>query len=181
MTLALVRPDHGADWTIDDIPDDGNRYEIVDGSLLVSPPPAVPHVVVTTRLRRIMEAQAPDSLFVCEGAGIDLGRSYRVPDILAIRATAIGIPRPSIPPADVVVAVEVLSPGSAGDDLILKRHQYGRAGVPHYWIVDQRQRTLTVLRHDGATGYDEVATVGPGTKWHTDAPYEIVLDPADFV
>ena len=56
-----------------------------------------------------------------------------------------------LPVTDVVLAVEVLSPNSAGDDLILKRHQYGRAGIPHRWIVDQRQRTLTVLRHDGAT------------------------------
>jgi hypothetical protein len=52
---------------------------------------------------------------------------------------------------------------------------------PHYWIVDQRQRTLTVLRHDKQTGYEEVAVVAPGTTWHTDVPYDLALDPADFV
>src|SRR5688572_451329 len=91
MTLALVRPDHGAAWTIDDLqrlPDDGFRYEIVDGSLLVSPPPAVPHVRVTTRLRRIVEAQAPGPLFVCENVGVELGgRTYRVPDLTVVPAS----------------------------------------------------------------------------------------------
>ena len=84
-------------------------------------------------------------------------------------------------PADVALVVEVLSPDNAGDDLVMKRHQYGKAGIPHYWIVDQKARTLTVLRHDGADGYQEVATVRPGERWETEEPFCLALDPADFV
>jgi Uma2 family endonuclease len=183
MTLALARPGLGSAWTIDDLPDDGNRYELIDGSLLVAPPPAKPHFRATSRLRRLLEAACPPSLFVGECAGINLGhrRTYRVPDIVVVRAAALDGTDAAFEPADVVLVVEVLSPGVEGDDLILKRHQYGRAGIGHYWIVDQRQRSLTVLRFDGAGGYDEMATVRPGTTWHTDTPYEIGLDLADFV
>jgi Uma2 family endonuclease len=83
-------------------------------------------------------------------------------------------------PDQVVAVVEVLSPDSAGHDLITKRHQYGQAGIRHYWIVDPSNRTLTVLRHDGAAGYEEVAIVKPGTTWQTDDPFPLSLDPADF-
>lgn len=186
MTDPLVRPEYGGAWTIEDLrrlPDDGFRYEIIDGSLLVSPPPAKPHFRVTTRLRNLLHAQAPDDLVVGENAGVAMAkrRTYRIPDIVVLRASAIDGDESEFHPADVVLAVEVVSPNSGGDDLVMKRYQYGKAGIPHYWIVDQRKRTLTVLRHDGAEGYDDVATVAPGESWHTDEPFPLTLDPADFL
>jgi Uma2 family endonuclease len=182
--IPLVRPELGRPWTIDDLPDDGYRYEIVDGSLLVPPPPAMPHVRVTTRLRRLLEAAAPESLHVVEGAGISLTsnrQNYRVPDIMLLPAATFESDKPLLFPADVVLAVEVTSPDSGGVDQVMKRYQYGKVGIPHYWIVDQKRRTLTVLRHDGGEGYDEVAVVRPGETWQTEEPFPLKLDPADFL
>jgi Uma2 family endonuclease len=184
MTDPLVRPEFGRPWTIDDLPGDGYRYEIVDGSLLVPPPPAIPHFRVTARLHHLLAAQAPDSLVVGENAGISLTadrRNYRIPDITVVHADSTEGDEDVFVPTDVVLAVEVVSPGSGGDDQVMKRYRYGKAGIPHYWIVDQKQRTLTVLRHDGAEGYDEVAVVGPGETWQTEEPFPLKLDPADFV
>jgi Uma2 family endonuclease len=82
-------------------------------------------------------------------------------------------------PAEVLAVVEVLSPSSVGHDQITKRRFYGHVGIRHYWVVDPPNRTLTVLRHNGA-GYDEVAVVKPGTTWRTDDPFPLALDPADF-
>ena len=182
MTDALVRP--AGPWTIDDIPDDGYRYEIVDGSLLVPPPPAIPHVRVTTGLRRILEANAPGSLAVIEGAGIFLttnNQNYQVPDIIVLPVGTFESDKEWLVPSDVVLAVEVVSPNSGGVDHVMKRYQYGKAGIPHYWIVDQKRRTLTVLRHDGAEAYDEGTVVRPGETWQTEEPFPLKLDPADFV
>lgn len=186
MTSSLVRPEYGAAWAIEDLqrlPDDGFRYEIIDGNLLVSPPPAKPHLRATTRLRNLLHAQAPAGLFVCENAGVSLSRrrSYRIPDISVVLMSSIEGDGSEFDPTEVVVAIEVLSPDNAGDDLIMKRYQYGKAGIPHYWVVNQRQRTLTVLRHDGVEGYAEVVTLGPGEAWHTEDPFPLTLDPAEFV
>jgi Uma2 family endonuclease len=87
---------------------------------------------------------------------------------------------PAFDPEEVVAVIEVLTPDSGRHDQVTKRRLYGQAGIRHYWIVHPRQRTLTVLRHDGTAGYDEIATVKPGTPWHTDEPFPLALDPTDF-
>jgi Uma2 family endonuclease len=182
MTEPLVRP--VGPWTVDDLPDDGYRYEIVDGSLLVPPPPSVPHFRVTARLHHLLAAQAPRSLLVGENGGICLTadrRNYRIPDITVVRAEAGERDVDAFVPTDMVLAVEVVSPGSGGDDQVTKRYRYGKAGIPQYWIVHQKHRTLTVLRHDGNDGYDEVAVVRPGETFQTEEPFPLTLDPADFV
>jgi Uma2 family endonuclease len=184
----LVRPS-GGPWTLPDLqrlPDVGDLYEITDGSLVVSPPPALPHVRVTTLLRRLLEAQAPPSLMVGEtvGVGIDYDArrtTVRVPDLTILHATAIERDDLALDPGDVVAVVEVLSPGSTGVDVVTKRHQYGKAQIPQYWIVDPRQRTLTVLRHDGHKGYDESAVVSPGETYRAREPFPLSLDPGDFL
>jgi Uma2 family endonuclease len=184
MADPLVRPASGGPWTIDDLPDDGYRYEIIDGSLLVPPAPGVPHFRVTGRLHHLLVAQAPTSVFVGENGGIALTadrRNYRIPDITVVHASAVERDDGVFVPADVVLTVEVVSPGSGGDDQVMKRYRYGKAGIPHYWIVDQHRRTLTVLRHNGAEGYDEVAVVHPGETWQTEQPFPIKPDPADFL
>jgi Uma2 family endonuclease len=67
MTESFAPPADG--WTVDDLyqlPDIGVRYEIFDGSLLVSPAPHKRHVRAVTLLRRLLDRQAPDGLIVCE-------------------------------------------------------------------------------------------------------------------
>jgi Uma2 family endonuclease len=108
------------------------------------------------------------------------GRTYRIPDILGVHASAVESEEGLFAPEHVVLVVEVMSPSSGGDDLVTKRYEYGKAGIPHYWIVDQKRRTLTVQRHDGDEGYDEVAVVEPGETWKADEPFTVALDPADF-
>lgn len=63
--------------------------------------------------------------------------------------------------ADLIV--EVISPDDPNRDLITKRHEYARAGIPEYWIVDPRQETITVLALDG----DAYAEHGPFQRAET--------------
>ena len=188
MTESLVRPQAGDAWTIADLhwlPDDELRYEIVDGSLHVSPTPAKPHYRATTLLRRRLEAQAPDHVIVGENMGTAIDRdptrtTMLIPDLTIHHEEAMDGEDRAFNPGDVIAVVEVLSPDSGRHDQITKRHQYGQVGIRHYWIVDPKQRTLTVLRHDGESGYEEVAVVKPGMAWRTDDPFPLTLDPADF-
>lgn len=187
MTDPLVRPAFGWPWTIEEIqrlPDDGCKYELVDGSLLVSPMPAKPHWRATYRLANLLRTQAPDDFIVSgENPGIIMahGRTYRIPDISVLRAAAMHGDQLGFQPADVAIAIEILSPSNAGDDLVMKRYQYGKAGIPHYWVVDPKRRRLSLLVHDGAEDYLENAVVEPGQRWETKDPFPITLDPADFL
>lgn len=155
-----IRP-AGTAWTADDLfelPENGNRYEIAHGSLLVTPPPALRHIDVNGRLFDVLRPRTPEHLrTIAFGAGVDFenlpfGKSFYIPDLLVIEAEVLKQEGYKIDPKDVLLVAEVLSPSNAGNDLILKRHDYAAAGIPLYWIVDPAARTLTVLEHDGKDG-----------------------------
>ena len=186
MTEPVVGYQWRGPWTIDDLadtPDDGNRYEIFDGSLLVSPPPALPHGDAVYRLRRRLEAHAPEHLRVVENVGVLIatGRSLFVPDLTVVRSEAMRRPAAALQAPDALLVVEVLSPGNAGRDLVIKRHEYAAGGIPEYWIVDKNERTLTVLtRPEQGKGYLDATVVKAGDRFETDDPVPLSLDPADF-
>jgi Uma2 family endonuclease len=173
-------------WTFEDLaetPADGNRYEIFDGSLLVSASPAVPHLDAVYWLRRRLEAQAPGYLAVVENAGLLIrgGRSYFIPDLAIVPIAALKRSDASLKAPDAVLVVEVLSKSNAGRDLVVKRHEYAAGGNPQYWIVSKDDRTLTVFtRPDEGRAYQESIVIGAGERFETDDPFPISLDPADF-
>jgi len=184
MTNPLVGHEWGAPWTIDDLadlPDDGNRYEILDGSLLVSPPPDIFHGRATTDLGNLLQRTAPADLYVSSvGFGVNVrGGSYYVPDVIVFRRSAFARWARAIEPADTLLVAEVLSPSNAGRDLVTKRHEYAAVGIPQYWIVDQDERTVTVLTLDGRR-YHQTAVVGAGERIKTDDPFPIDFDPAEI-
>ncbi len=182
---AFGRPDDSAPWTFQDLQNlpEGYRYEILDGSLLVSPPPHFDHCDATDDLADLLKRHAPAHLRVSGvgfGLGIRGGETYLVPDIVVFRRSAAGSRRDMLLPPDVLLVVEVLSPSNRDNDLVLKRHKYAAAGIPHYWLVDQAARSMTVLRLE-KDKYAEAAVVRAGEVWKTDDPYPLALDPADFV
>jgi len=176
---------HAGGWTIDDLentPDDGYRYQIADGSLIVTPPPHGPHVRVNTYLRQVLHRQAPESLIVLDcGAGIDIHKrtTCYIPDVMVVHEPAFRLLADVFQPADVLLVAEILSPGNRGIDLVQKRHDYAAAGIPRYWIVDPRDNTVTVLAlPEGKKTYEEEAVVKEA--WRTDFPYPLTVDPADI-
>ena len=186
MTMTASLPSHTRGWTIDDLfetPDDGNRYELADGSLLVTPPLNVSHGRGNIRLDRILSRACPSGLVVASvGLGIDLGqrKTCYIPDTLVTTEAALGRDDQVFAAADVSLVVEVLSPSNARVDLILKRHDYGAAGIPQYWIVDIQRRTLTVLSDPYPDGYQLESTVKAGEQWTATEPFTVTLDPAAF-
>ena len=150
--MALTKP--AGSWTYDDLlalPDDGKRYEIIEGELYEMPSPAAVHALTTWNLmfllRPVIEAlggwllAAPLDVFFA-------GANPVQPDIVLLlpAGDAHLVVRGVEGPPDLVI--EILSPSNRAHDLLTKRALYGRAGVREYWIVDPMQRTVDVLTLD---------------------------------
>lgn len=140
---------HAAEpWTADRVralPDDGRRYELIDGELVVTPAPRGVHQVAVSSLERLLyRALSTAGLHVLHSpADISLGEDEILQPDLFVYRTATG--RHLIDWADVtamLLVIEVLSPSTARYDRQLKRRRYQRAGVPEYWIVDLDGRVV---------------------------------------
>ena len=145
-------------------PDD-ERYELLDGELIMVPAPGTGHQIVAMELGTLLH------VFVkARGLGRVFSAPYDVvlsetnvvqPDLLFIanERTHIITPDNVQGPPDLVV--EILSPSTANRDRTRKRALYAQYGVPEYWLVDPDARTVTVLRL-GAAGFTLVARYGAG-------------------
>jgi Uma2 family endonuclease len=136
-------------WTaaaVRNLPDDGRRYELVDGELVVTPAPSWIHQGVAAALfHRIHSWLATTRLGVIRfsPADIALGEDEILqPDLFVVPA---GDQAPILQWTDInrlLLAIEILSPSTARFDRLLKRRRYQRAGVPEYWIVDPDARLI---------------------------------------
>ncbi len=142
-------------WTraeLQDIPDDGNRYEVLDGRLLVTPLPGAPHQRASLALAAELRAYCRrHAIGVAVAPGpVPNGDSELQPDAAVYLDPTIpyGASWETFPTASLVV--EVLSPSTKGRDLGIKRAAYQRWGIPEYWIVDPVSQSIIVVRpgHD---------------------------------
>ncbi len=126
--------------------------EYADGEIEALPMPTDGHQWIVFFLgRRFFDWLAPrGGIVLLAPLRVRLGdRKFREPDLLALlaRDDPRRAPRYWLG-ADLVL--EVVSPDDPARDLVTKRQEYAEAGIPEYWIVDPRHRTVTVLALDGA-------------------------------
>lgn len=136
-------------WTaarVRELPDDGNRYEVVDGELLVTPAPRLPHQEAVFRLARILDdhvREVDGGHVFSSPADIEFDPHTLVqPDVFVVPSVEGRRPRAWTDISNLLLAVEVLSPSTARADRTVKRRRYQRAGVPEYWIVDLDARLV---------------------------------------
>ena len=175
----------GRDWTwadLQEIADDGHRYEIIDGSLYVSPSPSRPHQVAASRLVRLLLAAAPDDVEVVETVDVEMDRSVFEPDVVVLPADLAYRTGGPLKPAEVLLAVEVVSPSSRRVDRLLKPAVLAEAGVPAYWRVElEGPDAPAVVVHELAEGvYREVRTVRAGEAAVMEVPFRVELRPAEL-
>ncbi len=169
----------GAPLTEDDLarmPDDGHRYELIDGVLIVSPSPRLSHQVCVGNLHLLLHAaKAPGDTVLMAPFDVRLSAlTVVIPDLLVARTAAFTPARLETAP---LLVVEVRSPSTRLFDLGTKRLAYEGAGVPAYWIVDPDAPSLTVLRlHDGH--YIEEASVTGGETYAGTFPFPVTVVPA---
>jgi Uma2 family endonuclease len=180
VTIAEAWPAAGRPFTVaelDRMPDDGRRYELLDGALIVSPRPTTIHQLVAGRLCGVLSRACPEDLCVVPEPAVELGSQIEFdPDLVVVRMDQIGGAKFTEPP---LLVVEIRSASTALIDLNRKKAAYDRFGVPSYWIVDpgppQPELTVFELR-DGA--YVLVAKAsGPFTA---DRPFTVSIATAEL-
>jgi Uma2 family endonuclease len=180
MTLTIT-PAHGeafslADWAA--MPDDGRRYELVGGTIVVTPPPLVPHQRASRTLERLLEDAAPPEVEVFDApVGLRLpGEQMLEPDLVVVPPGSAGHHYLHLP---VLLVVEIVSRGSRLHDTVTKRAVYAEAGIEHYWLVDGTvsPARFTALRlTDG--GYETVVETTGDVA--VDAPVPVRFRVADL-
>ncbi len=129
------------------LPDDGNRYETVHGELLVTPAPRLWHQAIAQRLQlalgNYLERNASGQLFASP-ADISWGPDILVqPDLFVVPIEeARTLEWPQI--KTLLLAVEVLSPGTSRHDRFTKRRLYQEVGIPLYWIVEPDEHYVEI-------------------------------------
>ena len=174
MAMALPR----GPLTVDDLaglPDDGHRYELIDGTLLVTPGPGTTHQLAVGRLHLVLAhglapglvtMLAPYDYVISSGTVLE-------PDLLVVRAEQLSGEKLTTTP---LLVVEVLSPSTRRVDMGTKRLAYQEAGVPTYWVLDPKALALTVHALDAEGAYQTTIIAAPAT-W-TDPVLGVTVDPA---
>ena len=178
MTVPEAWPGVGRPFTVaelDRMPDDGHRYELVDGVLIVSPRPTMIHQFVAFQIAKMLDDACPSDLCVLPEPAVELGPQTEFdPDVVVISKRQVQGAKMTEPP---LLAIEVRSPSTALVDLNRKKSAHEKFGVPSYWIVnpDLTQPELTVFElRDGR--YETVArTTAPVT---VERPFRVTVDPS---
>ncbi len=145
------------------LPDDGKRYEIIDGELYVTPAPSIRHQEVVMRLLlligNVVRSRRLGRVFPAP-ADVKLGR-FRVvqPDILFVKRERLSVLSPDAVEGRPDLVIEVLSPTTRNRDLGIKAKVYAEMDIPEYWTADPIAERLAVnVLVEGQ--YEEVAHEG---------------------
>ncbi|MGH3767490.1 MAG: Uma2 family endonuclease [Pseudonocardiaceae bacterium] len=152
------------------------RLELLDGALLMSPSARLRHQRLSSRLWAALDAAIPFGLEVLEAINVRVGPGkILIPDLAVV--TVPGLDLTVCEAADVVLVVEITSPGNAAVDRAVKPQLYAQAGVPHYLRIELAEadpRALAYqLRQDH---YVEIACVDPGHPLILTEPIAVTLD-----
>ncbi len=153
------------------LPDDGHRYELVYGELLVTPAPKAPHQVVVRRLLVALDGYLKKH---------HVGEAFCSPADISWSSDTLVQPDVFVADLDeartldwsqmkrLLLAVEVLSPKTARYDRFTKRRLYQDVGVPVYWIVDPDQKLVEVW----TPGDVQPSTIRDRLVWSPDGAQE---------
>ncbi|MEU3455721.1 Uma2 family endonuclease [Micromonospora sp. NPDC006766] len=162
-----------------DLPEDGNRYEIIDGSLHVTPPAGRYHHELADDIRMAMRQVAPDGWRVIREIGVRVPAGNLIPDITVLKPSA---PQDGMwaEPGDIALVVEVESPNSRRHDRFTKPGLYAEAGIPFYWRVERGDFGPVVYRYELGKGdhFQLLGTVGPDDPVEVTEPWPMRLDPS---
>jgi Uma2 family endonuclease len=120
------------------------RFELLDGEVLITAPATHWHDEVVDILKFALRQIAPRSVVIATEKGIDLGHSVPEPDVLAVSRSAVQSGSLVFQPADVHLAIEVVSPGTMTKDRTLRPAQYASAGIKCFWRAENEDDAMIV-------------------------------------
>jgi Uma2 family endonuclease len=188
MAIGLDGFGPAGEFTIDDLermPDDGLRYELLDGTLLVSPAPGLWHQEVAGTLYRLLYEACPPELHVVI-APFEWRSGHRTAlqlDVLvARRGDLLAVEGGRFLATPPVLAIEVLSSSTRRIDRLSKLSAYEEAGIASYWLVDPDPEMPSLRALDLVDGrYVEVGCPSGEQAWQARWPFPVTVRPADLV
>ncbi len=167
-------------WTVDDVhalPDDGNRYEVIDGELLVTPAPSLEHQDIVLRLARILgdylDRERVGHLVIAPADVRFSARRLVQPDLFVAALVDGRPPKTYAEIGRLLLAIEVISPSTSRADRVSKRKLYREEGVAEYWVVDPDARTF----ERSTPGDMMVAVLADEVTWQPDdAMQSVTID-----
>ena len=182
----MAMPAQSPEWTVDMVralPDDGNRYEVIDGELFVTPAPGIVHqravVELLDLVRPYVKAHGIGEALVSPADVVVYGpRKFVQPDLFVLPLVNGAPIRAWTEVGRLLLAVEVLSPSTEHVDRGRKRTLYKEKAVPEYWIVNPVERVVERSRPDDTP----VAILNESLEWQPDfdAPPLVIELPAYF-
>ncbi|MGW4895069.1 Uma2 family endonuclease [Kitasatospora sp. NPDC004240] len=175
--------DHEGPWTVEDVlalDESNHRYELLDGTLMMSPAPAVNHQRASRRLANLLDTAA-----IAAGAGVEVLEAVNVrvpfglfvPDLVVVDAEATADDPVAVDCEAVRLVVEIVSPGNRRMDRGIKPGLYAEAAIPHFWRVELAPAPHVVAFELVEGRYKETATFPAGAEAVFDAPFEVRFDP----
>lgn len=152
------------------------RYEVVDGRLQVSPSPNRRHQLAVAKLTSLLAAAAePQKIVIVPDVDWKLWEAPRLqvrrPDIIAVPEDDLETQRP-------LLAVEILSPGNRGTDLVDKVEEYAKAGLEVYWIVGLDPTPEVLVYRRQGSDLVEVRRYGDNEELAEEVPFPVRFRPA---
>ncbi|MEV0885657.1 Uma2 family endonuclease [Streptomyces microflavus] len=165
-------------FTLDDLPP---HTELIDGSLVFVSPQRKFHTLAMYLLEQGLRQHVPNDLRVRREMAVVLGkRNAPEPDLLVVTAAADGDQRTTrYQAADVLLAVEVVSPDSEDRDRDTKPHKYAAAGIKHFWLVEmtgEKDRPMVITYELDPVNKAYVSTGVHHDRLKLSAPYDIDID-----
>jgi Uma2 family endonuclease len=167
---------------MENMPDHGNRYELDEGMLIVSPAPFNNHQIVTDNLYFLLRLARTPGFIVISGPGINFSEfQHRIPDIAVIRAEGFRVAEVfnERPP---LLAVEVASRRTRLYDRTRKKEVYEQYGVQSYWIVNPDPERPDVTAFSLIDGkYRESGYAAAEERFSTEVPFPVSFTPAELL
>lgn len=159
---------------LEDVPDDGNHYELSYGTLVVTPAANTRHQAVMVTVAAFLHRHKPPSMRVLVEAELRIRPDLlKRPDVQVVDESLVGgqsiVGTPSL-------VVEIHSPSTRALDLSEKRLVYSEANIPAYWLIDPDALTVTILElADNA--YIERAVVEGDKEAVVSVPFTMTVSP----
>jgi Uma2 family endonuclease len=162
-----------------ELPEDNSRhYELAEGVLQVSPRPVSEHQWAILQLWKQLDARLPADWVAITEVDVVVRRGFpsvvRAPDLIVTSRERLGERPKHFESTDVLLAVEVVSPGSRMTDNVTKAAEYAGAGIPHYWVITLEPE-VSLAPHSLIRGQYERGKNAVG-QYLADTPFDLTVD-----
>ncbi|HSU96116.1 MAG TPA: Uma2 family endonuclease [Gemmatimonadaceae bacterium] len=168
MSIAGTERKHWTAADLREIPDDRNRYEIIDGELFMTPSPSWSHQLLSQEIFRVLDPYVAThgiGQIIWAPADVEFADDTVVePDLFVVPLVEGRKARSWEDVGRLLVVIEILSQSTARADRTVKRRRYQSEGVPEYWIVDGNARVVERWRPED----DRPEILADNLQWRPD-------------